>query len=255
MLPVSRVVVAVQEPTSWDELFVVETTLDAPRAALELAQRVVIGVEADPIDWSSLPAVDLDAAVLTVRRAWMGDDVRADAVCPDAGCRERIEVAFNLADYLEHHRPRPPRRTTLVASGGWFVLEGTSVRFRVPTVADRIEASSDTAPLEALTRACVDPPQVPRAVARRLDTALSALAPRLDDLVGGHCPACGQAVTMRFDPLSYTLLELGQLFAGIHHQIHALASAYGWPEEAILALPRRRRVRYAALIADERSAA
>ena len=43
---------------------------------------------------------------------------------------------------------------------------------------------------------------------------------------------------MRFDPLAYTLAELRNAFSGIHLETHALAAAYGWPEEAILALPR-----------------
>ena len=59
---------------------------------------------------------------------------------------------------------------------------------------------------------------------------------------------------MRFDPLGYTLAELRQAFAGIHLEIHALAAAYGWAEDVILALPRSRRRRYASMIADERRA-
>jgi hypothetical protein len=60
---------------------------------------------------------------------------------------------------------------------------------------------------------------------------------------------------MRFDPLGYTLGELRNVFSGIHYETHALASAYGWPEDAILALPRGRRRRYASIVTDERSVA
>ena len=59
---------------------------------------------------------------------------------------------------------------------------------------------------------------------------------------------------MHFDPLTYTLTELLSAFSGIHLETHALAAVYGWPEEAILALPRTRRRRYASIIADERLA-
>ena len=59
---------------------------------------------------------------------------------------------------------------------------------------------------------------------------------------------------MRFDPLAYMLAELRQAFSGIHREAHELAAAYGWPEGAILALPRSRRRRYASIIADERRA-
>jgi hypothetical protein len=59
---------------------------------------------------------------------------------------------------------------------------------------------------------------------------------------------------MRFDPVVYTLTELRQAFSSIHLEAHALAAVYGWPETAILALPRSRRRRYASMIADERRA-
>jgi hypothetical protein len=59
---------------------------------------------------------------------------------------------------------------------------------------------------------------------------------------------------MRFDPLTYTLTELRNAFSGIHLESHALAAAYGWPEEAILALPRTRRRHYASIIVDGRLA-
>ena len=93
-----------------------------------------------------------------------------------------------------------------------------------------------------------------RALARRLDHALSALAPNLDDMLGGTCPGCGHQVAVRFDPLGYTLAELRNAFSGIFLETHALAAAYGWPEEVILALPRSRRRRYASIIASERPA-
>jgi hypothetical protein len=153
-----------------------------------------------------------------------------------------------VADYLARHRPRRPRGVTEPAGDGWLTLAGADVRFRVPTVADLLGGTSSDHSGDTLTRDCVEPAALPRALARRVDRALSAIAPRLDDLVGGVCPACGLEVAMRFDPLAYTVAELRNAFAAIHWETHALASAYGWPEEAILALPRSRRRRYASII-------
>ena len=56
---------------------------------------------------------------------------------------------------------------------------------------------------DELARRCIEAPEVSRPLARRLDRALSALAPNLDALLGGSCPACGHEMTMRFDPLTY----------------------------------------------------
>jgi hypothetical protein len=255
LLPVSGLVLAVREPTGDDELYVIETELAPLPALLGLVQRVASAADGGPIDWAGLPATDLDAAALVLRQSWIGDAIRTDTRCPEPGCRERIDVSFRICDYIEHHRPRRPRGITEAPDAGWFRLAGAAARFRVPTVADLLVATSAGQLADALTSRCVEAPELPRALAQRLDRALSALAPSLKDLIGGNCPACGREVAMRFDPLGYTLTELREAFSGIHLETHALASAYGWPEQAILALPRGRRRRYASIIANEWAAA
>lgn len=254
MLPVSGVALAVREPTGEDEIYVLETTLAPLPAFVELARRVACTSAGRPVDWASLPATDLDAAALITRWSWIGGVIRTDARCPGPGCGERIDVSFGIKDYLEHHRPRRPRSVVAMAGTDWFTLTGATVRFRIPTVADLLAAAACDRPAEELTSRCVDAPELSPALSRRLDRALSALAPNLDDLLGGSCPGCGHQVAMRFDPLGYTLAELRQAFAGTHLEIHALAAAYGWAEDVILALPRSRRRRYASMIADERRA-
>jgi hypothetical protein len=254
LLPVSGVALVVREPTGNDEIYVLENSLAPVPAIFELARRVASGSTESPVDWASLPAADLDAAALTIRRSWIGEMIRTDARCPDPGCRERIDVSFGIGDYLYHHRPRRPRGGVGMAGDGWLTLTGASVRFRVPTVADLLAAVACDQPEAELSNRCIDGPELSPALARRLDRAMSALAPSLDDFLGGSCPVCGHTVTMRFDPLAYTLADLRQTFSGLQLEVHALAAAYGWPETAILALPRSRRQRYASVIADERRA-
>jgi hypothetical protein len=254
LLPVSGLALAVREPTGEDEAYVLESALAPLPMMLGLAGRVAVTVAGNPVDWASLPATDLDAAALAIRRSWIGEVIRTDTACPSRGCGERIDVSFGVGDYLQHHRARRPRNVAEAGGGGWFTLAGAAVRFRLPTVADLLAAASCDQPAEELSGRCIDAAELSPALARRLDRALSALAPNLDDLLGGSCPACGQLVTMRFDPVGYTLAELRQAFSGLHLETHALAFAYGWPEEAILALPRSRRRRYTSLIADERRA-
>jgi hypothetical protein len=254
LLPVSGMTLAVREPTGEDEVYVLETTLAPLPAILELARRVASTSTGGPVDWPSLPATDLDAAALMIRWSWIGGVISTDASCPGAGCRERIDVSFGIGDYLLHHRPRRPRSVIAMAGPGWFTLAGATVRFRLPTVADLLAAAACDQPAEELHDRCIDAPELSRTLAGRLDRALSALAPSLEDLLGGSCPACGHPVTIRFDPLAYTLAELRQACSGIHLEVHALAAAYGWQEDAILALPRSRRRRYASMIARERQA-
>ena len=142
MLPVSGAVLAVREPTGADEVFVVETPLAPLPALIELASRVTSSAAGGPLDVAGLPATDLDAAALMIRRAWIGDAIRADTVCPASGCGERIDVAFGIGDYLDHHRPRRPRGVTETPEAGWFTLDRVQVRFRIPTVADLLAASA-----------------------------------------------------------------------------------------------------------------
>ena len=232
LLPVSGIALAVREPTGEDEIYVLETALAPVPAILELARRVARTVAGGPLDWASLPATDLDAAALVIRRSWIGEVIRTDTKCPGPGCRERIDVSFGIGDYLRAIIGPGGRAASIGAAGeGWLTLAGTPARFRVPTVADLLAAVSCDQPAAELSSRCVDAPELSRALARRLDRALSALAPSLDDLLGGSCPACGHKVTMRFDPLGYTLTELRQAFSGIHLEAHALAAAYGWPED------------------------
>jgi hypothetical protein len=254
-LPVSGVVLSVREPTGHDELFVVEQALTPLSTVLELARRVGSAATGDPLDWAGLPATDLYAAALVMRQSWLGDIIRTDTTCPGPGCLEPIDVSFGIANYLEHHRPRGSRRITQDPGDGWFSLDGAAVRFRIPTIADLLDAASESVPADTLVDRCIDTPEMSSALARRLDRALARLAPRLDDVIGGSCPACERQVAMRFDPLTYILAELQNAFSGIYRETHALAAAYGWPEQEILALPRSRRRCYASIIADERSIA
>jgi hypothetical protein len=252
LLHVSGTALTVREPTGQDEIFLVETALPPLAAVLELAGRVAGAADGTPVDWAGLPAPDIGAAALEIRRSWFGDLIRSEARCPDPGCREQIDVSFSIREYLRHHRPRRPRGVVQAPGEGWFSLDQATVRFRVPTVADLLAAVSDQRPAETLSGRCIDAPEISRALARRLDRALSALAPNVDDVLGGSCPECGHQIAVRFDPLGYTLAEFRNAFSGIFLETHALAAAYGWPEEVILALPRSRRQRYASIIASER---
>jgi len=249
VLPVSGRQVWLREPTGEDELLVLESAGPAAATILALAARVATDPAGRAIDWSALPAVDLGAAALLIRRTWLGNTIRTEALCPATGCDEPIDVAFNIPAYLDHHRPRRFRGAT-ECEPGWFGLRGTDVQFRIPTVADLLEALEGLGPATIVER-CVRPPDPSAVVARRIDRALEALAPRLDGELSGRCPSCGRTVDLRFEPLSYVLEELRDASTDLFAQVHELALAYHWSEDAILALGRRRRGSYAAMARGE----
>jgi hypothetical protein len=242
----------VREPTGHDELLLLETRLPPAAALATLADRVVT-VNRRPPDWQEVAATQLGAVALAIRRAWIGDRVLSEGRCPDSQCGERVDISFSGQTYLAHHRPGGPRNVR-ASDDGWFQLASVPVRFRIPSVADMLASEASAEPAATLASRCLDPARLPARTARAVDRALAALAPSLEGLIGGQCPVCGANVSMRFDPLTYTVLELKDSFAGIYRETHALASAYGWPEETILAQPRSRRRRYAELIFESHSA-
>lgn len=243
----------VREPLGEDELFLLETPLPPVMAVVALADRVVTVRGGDAPDWARLPAVQLGAIALEICRAWISDRIVSEQRCPQAECAEKVDVSFAITSYVAHSRPRRPRNVAPDGDDGWYALGRVGVRFRVPTVQDLLAAAAAEDAARTLAARCLDPAAVPARVARAVDRALSAMAPSLDGLVGGACPACGAALAVRFDPVAYTLAELRDAFAGIYRETHTLASAYGWQEDVILRLPRARRQRYGAMIIDERS--
>jgi hypothetical protein len=254
MLPASGLSLSVREPTSEDELFVLETSLEPILAVLELGRRVARSADGSTLDWERLPATDLGAVALTIRRAWLGDALSTEGTCPAAACGEPIDVAFSVAAYLDHHRPRPARGALADGEPGWYVLRGTETRIRLPQVEDLLAVHANRERAGELTVRCVAPTELAAGHARRLDRALAALSPSLDDQIAGICPACSNPVQLRFEPCAFVLAELRQAFSGIYLETHLIAARYGWDEQAILGLPRRRRGHYARLAAEERAA-
>ena len=241
MLPVSGRHLRIREPRGADELLVLESVGPAAQTMFALAMRLATAEDGDPLDWPTLPAVDLAAVALLVREAWLGATIRTEALCPSPECAEPIDVSFGIAAYLDHHRPRPFRGAVEDGSG-WFALTGADVRFRIPLVADLVAGALAD---------CVRPADVSAAAARRVDRALDALAPRLDGELTGSCPGCGRSVELGFEPISYVIEELRDAASGLFAQVHELARAYHWSEESILALDRTRRRSYVSLIREE----
>lgn len=249
-LPVSRVRVRVRELTGADQLIVLHPRATRPETLLALLRAVATDGAGGEIGWDELPAVDLAAAALALRTAWLGDRIHTDTVCPATGCGELIDVSFFIPDYLEHHRPRRFRGLE-PRPDGWLAPSGAAVRFRIPSIQDLVIAAREQHGEGWLEHRCVRPGDVPAPARRRIERALAAIAPRLDDHVSGRCPACGQGVELFFSPVDYVLDELRDISTELYADVHELALAYHWPEQSILALERRRRRSYVALVRGE----
>ena len=263
MLPVSGLTLHVREATGADELVVLEPSRSPVATVVTLASRLTTDSQGRTPAWEELPAADVGAIALTIRQAWLGERISTDARCPSPGCLERMDIAFEIPAYMAHHRPAAYSGLGPAQDTGWFELAsaGRVVVRRasvVPAAHHRRPAGRGRRPPTRSTASGNDAcgrPTVPAAVARRVSRAMTALAPSLTGAVTVQCPACGGTGQLLFDPVSYSLTELRDAAAGLYEEVHLLASAFRWPEDAILALPRTRRARYAELIRRDRAAA
>lgn len=252
-LPVSGTDVSVRAPCSADELLVLESELAPALVVLELARRALSRADGSALDVDALPASEIGALALAIRRSWIGDLLTTDGRCPEPGCGERVDVSFRVGEYTDHFRPTLPTGVEQAADG-WYRISGADVAFRVPTVADLVAALEGADGAASLTATCVRPAELTEDQWARVDSALEEISPHLDGTVGGECPHCGTVLQLHFDPCTYVTAELRDVFGGLYHQVHLLARAYGWTEADILDMGRARRLRYAWLVSEEQAA-
>ncbi|MCP5073786.1 MAG: hypothetical protein GY947_10895 [Rhodobacteraceae bacterium] len=205
------------------------------------------GVEATP---------DLIRRLATGAREWLlqragglfyRDSGWFEASC--ARCGESFDLPLTLAD-----APRNP------AGAGYPTAEiETSLGHRVFEVPNGLHE-------EALARSASDEParqlvafcglsddaereaqQFTTQDIETIDAGLDAIAPDVASELNTQCPACQATTSAVIDPLDFSFPAPASLI----RDTHVIASAYGWDEPAILALPSHRRRQYANLIAAD----
>ncbi len=206
--------------------------------------------ETPPADLAVWPVGRRDGTLLALRAQTFGPALTAQATCP--ACGERLELPLAAAD--------------LAASGAapdaaplHVTLDGYDVEFRVPAAGDlaALAAAGPDAARWLLARcvrvathdgaACAAealPPAVVAAVAERM----AAADPLADIRLALTCPACDHAWRAPFDIVSYLWAEVDAWAYRLLREVHTLAAAYGWSEEAILALSPWRRQCYLGML-------
>jgi hypothetical protein len=117
--------------------------------------------------------------------------------------------------------------------------------FRLPTVRDQADVLGAADGAQRLIQICIEPADPPARLRGRIERAMERLAPELSREVEGACPACGGRVAGTIHVPFLVMEDLRRAAAGVHDEVHRIASAYGWSEAEILALPRMRRRQYA----------
>lgn len=188
-----------------------------------------------------------DRRLLDLREALFGEELQGTAACPR--CGEWLEVAFRTEDARVAPAERPGRDGLLLEVGGH------EIRCRLPNSADLLEIG-DAGPRgrHALLQRCIeevrcggDPiegGQLPEELVSAAAEAMAEADPQAVAEVLLTCPGCDHRWPVAFDIASYLWTEIEAWAQRLVHDVHSLATAYGWSERDILALSAWRRARY-----------
>jgi hypothetical protein len=182
-----------------------------------------------------------NAALLQLRRALFGDDLKSCIDCPQ--CAEQLEFSLSASALLA--AATPPS-----AQSAQSALSIRGLRVRPPTTRDlaSICAERDTASAECrlLQRLCegTDAPEITDELRVELERLLDAADPCLDLGIDLHCPACGHEWNASFDVPAFLWDEIETRARRLLDEVHVLARSYGWSERQILELSDMRRQAY-----------
>lgn len=201
---------------------------------------------------ASLPVGRRDALLLELRERCFGNTIAALAACPD--CATRVEITFDLRD-LRGGSTAPSDEVLSVA------VDDSEVQARLPTTRDLAAVASlgdVSEAAERLLERCVVAArrggeaaavaELPSAVRDAVMAKMEEAGAAGDAEIAIVCPECGRAWSVLFDAPAFLWGELNAAALRIVDDVHALASAYGWSEEAIVSMPRARRRMYRELV-------
>lgn len=192
-----------------------------------------------------------DALLMGLRERLFGDRVRSVAACP--ACTARLELNFALGEV----RAAPPGDPTapLAVRHGAFQL-----RVRPPTAEDlaALERAGGAVTRRQLLNRCVlgvtrggqpvDPGDLPDDAVVAVAARLAQADPQADVQLALDCPDCGHGWFAVFDIVTFLWREIDAWARRLFYDVHALALAYGWREQEILALSPERRAVYLELV-------
>jgi hypothetical protein len=162
-----------------------------------------------------------------------------------ATCGQPFEFPFDLADL-----PVEPAKAVIATA----TVAGRTLTLRAPTGGDQMRAAAvadDESAPRLLATLCLTPGDAPPALSEAdretIEAALDDVLPQIPWAVTAPCPDCRAQNVIAIDVCAW----LAHMAAGPLYDVHEIASAYGWSERDILALPRERRQAYLELIRGE----
>jgi hypothetical protein len=189
-----------------------------------------------------------DARLLTLREWMFGPHLVSLATC--SNCGERLELAFDTDDIRVVTETEPVEEMTLR-------VDDYEVRFRLPNSLDLMADpgyEDVTAGEDLLLDRCLlavqhrdeteAADQLPGNVIDAVVERMAQVDPQADVQLTLNCPSCQYRWQATFDIVSFLWSEINTWAYRTLHEVHILASAYGWREVDILAMSSWRRQFY-----------
>ena len=194
------------------------------------------------------PIGQRDARLIALYDMTFGKHVRGTAPC--RSCGNPIEIEFDL-DLIRSTWGDADTRVELITA------DDRRLQLRLPSTEDlrgcKGFASAEEA-ATALTLACVTPPSAIQTLAGEaldaIDQAMASRDPQSQVQLQARCPGCDTAAVVPFDIADYLWRQMVRSARRILADVHLLASAYGWSERDIIAMPSARRQQYLEMIWD-----
>jgi len=195
-------------------------------------------------EWTMVSMGERDRYLLRLREELFGPKLEAIASCPK--CGTRLELTFRTNDL----------QTQVAADSEQLRVKssGYEIDYRLPTSADLLAVADNPAQArELLLERCVEArskgiavpaTSLPDRVVKLLGERMAQADPQAEIQIALECPACSHHWSTIFDILSYLWSEIEDWAQRILHDVHLLASAYGWSERDILAMSATRRRLY-----------
>lgn len=214
--------------------------LSSPLRALALLEAAC--PEAGPDELAALPVGRRDDLLLQLREHLFGAELTLVAACP--ACGEQLESTLHRADLRVDAPALPGARMLRIGA--------RDIVFHAPTAGDLIDLPQDPvqASMALLTR-CVDDVAAAAGIdlwsaddMEAIGAAMATADPQARTEIGLACAACNHRWESAFDIASFLWREIEAWAQRTLREIHALARAYAWREQDILALSPTRRQLY-----------
>lgn len=189
--------------------------------------------------------------LILLRDALFGSKLESVISCPQ--CHERLEMQFSTQDLLA----QDDLATRVNEQPNTVEIDGYSVQFRplnsldvatIPPEATKTEAQDHLLSrtiLEISHKSTVVPlKKPPEPIMQQIVSVMAAQEPLADSYIALQCPSCKHRWQALFDIATYLWAEIERWAIHILHEVHILASAYGWREDDILSLSAWRRQLY-----------